>query len=84
MASEVDQCKLEMPCEILALQSARKPSVTEKGNIARCVIVFGKKTFVVAMIYFINDQPSPTETLISMKNVIDYVASLLKFNFHSI
>ena len=43
MASEVDQCKLEMPCEILALQSARKPSVTEKGNIARCVIVFGKK-----------------------------------------
>jgi len=40
VATEIDQCKLiklEIPCDILELQSATKPSVAERGNIARCV-----------------------------------------------
>ena len=34
------------------------------------------------MIHFINDPPSTTETLISMKNAIDYDPSLFKFPFN--
>ena len=88
MTIEIEQFKLEMPCEIATADTCSaffNESFTGRGKgtcvmCCCCCCLF----FIAAVINRTNDPTSTIETLTSMTNAIDYAPYLFTFNITSI